>query len=153
MKSASTARSPHPVPRAGAALLLVVLAIGIASMGVLTLARTVLAQRRQATHDLQRWQAFWLVDSGWQRGLLRAQLDPHYTGEDWTLAVGPHQVVVQIRLLHQDHGRELSVRTVFPPQGPFRHTWQRQALLSPRHTALNATHTIPSALTPENLVP
>lgn len=153
MKAGSASLSPQTVPRAGAALLLVVLAISLASMVVLTLAQTALAHRRQVPRDLERWQAFWLVDSGWQRGLLRVQLDPHYTGEDWTLEVGPHHVVVQIRVLHHDHRRELSVRTVFPPSGPYRHSWQRQALVTLRGHAQGEPLTVPSALTPENLVP
>lgn len=153
MKPGLAAQSPPTVPRSGAALLLVVLAISLASMLVLTLAHTTLAHRRQVSHDLARGQAFWLVESGWQRGLLRAQLDPQYTGEDWTLEVGEHTVVVQIRVQPHEQARTLSVRTVFPPQGPFRHTWQRQARLSSPPSVPNPTTPIPSALTPENLVP
>jgi hypothetical protein len=143
---------PNP-PRRGAALLLVMLAIVVASTVGVTLAQRAIHQRRQIRREVDRAQAFWLVQSGLQRGWLRAAHDPNYVGEDWPLVVSERAAIVQIRIRHHASSRQLIVRTEFPPDGWFRTTLHRELRLPASPRGPKEAANPPSALQPENVIP
>uniref|UniRef100_A0A7C4LNJ9 Uncharacterized protein n=1 Tax=Schlesneria paludicola TaxID=360056 RepID=A0A7C4LNJ9_9PLAN len=145
--------APSNAPRRGAAMLLVILAIVVASTVGVTLAHAAINQRRQMRREANRAQAFWLVQSGLQRGWSRATHDPHYAGEDWPLVASGHAALVQIRVKRDPSDSRLIVRTEFPPKGWYRTTIHRELPLPiPLQGPQPAEFPI-SAQAPENVIP
>jgi hypothetical protein len=77
-------------------ILLVILLIGAA------LVRGLALQHRQTRVEQQRQQAAWFVESGIQRGIIRLQKSPEYSGETWRSTVvidsEPQTGIAEIRV-------------------------------------------------------
>lgn len=111
------------VRRRGGALLIVIIALAVASMIGATLLQMAFTQRRQQQHDRLRTQASWLAEAGVQRGLQRARTESEYRGETWTLDVpgrnGSQTAEVQITLT-EDTPRTITAVATYPTTTPFR---------------------------------
>lgn len=116
----SNRHQPH---RRGAALLIIMVALAVASMIGATLLRMAFTQRRQQQHDRLRVQAGWLMEAGLQRGALRARTEADYRGETWTVDVPGRSegqaAEVEIRV-SEAAPRTLTAVATYPVSTPFR---------------------------------
>ena len=93
--------NPKPCNRRRGMVLLFVLAvIAIATVRMVTLARTMVAVREELQTQAWRLQAGWLARSGLQRAVTRLADKPDYAGETWKIAAdeigGPEGTAVRI---------------------------------------------------------
>ena len=71
--------------RRGAAILIVMVCLLLASMLGASLVNLALAQRKQARRAQLHLQATWLAESGLERAAAQLARDPEYAGETWKL--------------------------------------------------------------------
>lgn len=131
MRTARTRRVTH---RRGGALIVVIVALAVASMIGAALLQMAFTQRRQQQHDRLRAQAGWLAEAGLQRGLSRARGDADYRGETWTVDVpgrtGVQAAEVQITLT-EDAPRTITAVATYPTKTQFRARVRCAAPLNP----------------------
>lgn len=121
MKHAQTLQTQ--TRRRGAALLIIMVALAVASIIGATLLRMAFTQRHQQQHDRLRVQAGWLVEAGLQRGVLRARTDADYRGETWTVDVPSrgttHKAEVEITVSDATP-RTMTAVATYPVSTPYR---------------------------------
>ncbi|MDP1798531.1 MAG: hypothetical protein Q8K78_13650 [Planctomycetaceae bacterium] len=112
-----------PVHRRGAALLIVMVALTVASMIGAALLQMAFTQHRQLQHDRLRTQAAWIAEAGLQRGLQRAAADEQYRGEMWIVEVPgrdrSEKAEVEITV-GDDAGRTVTAVATYPQDATFR---------------------------------
>ena len=88
--------------RVGAALLMTIVCLVVVASLAVSLARSLVAEHRQARLRCNQMQAFWLAESAVQRGVVRLAAAPEYAGEDWQVEVqvggGPVRARATIRV-------------------------------------------------------
>jgi type II secretory pathway component PulK len=126
------AHSLRKPTRRGGALMVVIVALAVASMIGATLLQMAFNQRRQQQHDRLRVQAGWLADAGIQRGLQRARVETEYRGETWTLDV-PGRTTTQPAEVQITVGDDKTVTAVatYPTTTTFRARVRRMSPLNP----------------------
>ncbi len=95
-------RFGRSVSRLGAALLMTIVCLVVIASLAVSLARSLVAEYRQARLRCDQLQAFWLAESAVQRGVVRLAATPAYPGEDWQVEVrmggGPVRARAAIRV-------------------------------------------------------
>ncbi|HET6425617.1 MAG TPA: hypothetical protein VFG20_18150 [Planctomycetaceae bacterium] len=117
-RQTATAEARH-----GGALIVVIIALAVASMIGATLLQMAFTQRRQQQHDRLRVQAGWLAEAGLQRGLLQARRSAEYRGETWTIEVPgrgtPQTAEVEISVT-EETPRIVTAVATYPTKTAFR---------------------------------
>lgn len=130
-------RTPPRLSRRGGALMVVIVALAVASMVGATLLQMAFTQRRQQQHDRLRVQAAWLAEAGLHRGLQRARTDDAYRGETWMVDVpGRAEALiaeVQITIDATDNRTVTAVAT-YPATTTFRARVRRAISVNPSST-------------------
>lgn len=75
----------HPKPVRGAALLVVLACLALATVMFTIVARQVGAERQTLQWSQWSLQAAWLAEAGVERAASRLAADPNYLGETWTI--------------------------------------------------------------------
>ncbi len=120
--------------RRGGALLIVMVALAVASLIGATLLQMAFTQRRQLQHDRLRTQAGWIAEAGLQRGLQRAAADPQYKSETWIVDVPgrdrsqPAEVEITVG---DDAGRTVTAIATYPQGATFRARVRRSLPVTP----------------------
>ena len=141
-------------------MLLVIVAIVIASMVAGSLAQMAIAQHRQIRLEQDRAQAFWLVASGVDRALARLDRDPQYAGEEWGVDVAgassTRRGTIVIRVTSDDintQRRRLEVVAEFPADTVHRARLRRKLAWTAAAQTAQTQSQPASAIFPENVVP
>jgi type II secretory pathway component PulK len=107
--------------RHGAALIVALVCLALASALLGIVARTAFMQRCGAKMELQEVQAAWLVEAGLSRAVARLAADANYPGEIWNIPAaafdGRGSAVVRIEVTHDEHQakvRRLRVQADWP---------------------------------------
>ena len=128
MTQAKRRRRKFAARRRGAILILVLTALGLATIMVGLAAQSAIARHRQLRRRGEALQARWLVESGVERAAARLATGAEYDGETWTVSpealAGPHGGEVTIRVRPDEteaRRRIVDVVARYPaadPQGP-----------------------------------
>jgi len=93
--------------RGGLALLVVLIALGLASALGLSLLKLTMAQRHQAEQEEFHAQARWLAESAFDDSAVRLNADAKFTGRDWPVSAkelgGNHAAKVSIEVKPVDN--------------------------------------------------
>lgn len=117
--------------RRGAVLLIVLVALTVASAVLVSVVRLAAADRKAWQGEVRQVQAAWLAESGLERASARLRDDPDYRGETWTIPAdaldGRHSGAVNIQVepaADQPSQRRIRVTADFPndPQHRARRT-------------------------------
>ncbi len=130
-------RSPQTPLRRGGTLLIVMVALAVASLIGAALLQMAFAQRRQQQHERLRVQAGWLAEAGLQRGLQRARTEADYRGETWKVDVpgrtSTQAAEVQITIDDTDRRAVTAVAT-YPATATYRARVRRVYPVNPPPT-------------------
>lgn len=161
LRPLSTHRSSNPPRepaslRRGAALLLVMVGLLVASLILAVLVQVTLRQQRQFRQDVYRVQSHWCAVAGLQRAAQQLALDPAYPGEKMQLKPSaaahsvPEDALAEVTIVvtaADGDRRQVQVTAVYPHAA----AWRVQSV---RSLWLATAEPIPvSALVPENVSP
>jgi type II secretory pathway component PulK len=111
-------------------LIIVIVALTVASMIGAALLQMAFMQHRQMQHDRLRAQAGWIAETGLQRALQRIAADAKYQGETWTVDVPgrdrTQQAEVQITI-GEDANQTVTAVATYPQGETFRARVRRSA--------------------------
>jgi hypothetical protein len=115
------APATHRVSRRGAALIIVIVCVAVASVILASLTRLAMTQHQAARTEHWELQAGWLLESGLDRAAARLAADGNYTGETWRVPAevfgGEYAAVVKIRVTRPPNaagGHQVHVVADFP---------------------------------------
>lgn len=124
-------------PRRGAALIYVLVCLGISISLVMTSLKSSLTHRRQTRQLLRVEQTDWLLEAGLVRAHRQLRNDDTYTGETWSVGDairGNEPAEIEIEVTRDESSNDsLTVRVIarlgqYDSQSPHRiqrsHTWQ-----------------------------
>jgi type II secretory pathway component PulK len=122
--------------RRGAAMVMILTALALATMIFLAAAKLTIVQRRTIELSARQVQAEWLAESGVQRAAARLAADPKYRGETWNIAAeefgGRDGGMVTIRVEDvpgKSDRRTLHVEADYPPDPEQRARQTRDVLV------------------------
>ena len=108
--------------RTGAAMVCVLVCLGIATTIMLVSVRSTLQVRRQMRQELQLEQTRWLVEAGMTRATALLQEQPTYQGETWRVDSAFEsysQAVVEIAVVrHSDNPDQAQLKVTARVRGP-----------------------------------
>lgn len=119
----------HAVPRlhrrAGLALIVMLIALGIVSAICLTLLKMSLAERQHVRRETLATQADWLAESGVDLAAELLQRDANSTGTTWNIPAeqlgGSHAAVVTVKIAPVENSpnrRQVTVVAEYPAKSP-----------------------------------
>ncbi len=126
--------------RQGAAVIVAIVCLAVASVVFLALLRTIIAQRETVQTEAWRVQAAWLAESGLERAVARLAKDRRYSGETWTIPAelldtrNGAVVTIEIQPVPEDsNARLVRVQADFPnhPEHRARQTKEATVPLRP----------------------
>lgn len=125
--------------RRGAALIVALVAIAVATVVFMSTLRLAVAEREALQVEAWRAQAAWLVESGLERAAAKLAADPQYQGETWRVAGaalgGKLGAAVQIDvqpLPDQPERRSVHVRADYPDHPQRRARQSKQVVIEVR---------------------
>jgi Tfp pilus assembly protein PilX len=124
-------------PRHAAALLIVIVCLGVATVLFLAMMKVILVQKRVLDAKWRQAQAARLADSAIERAAARLAADPAYQGETWNLSADdltqPDSAVVTIHvepIASQPERRLVRVQADYPDHPHLRARQEREATIS-----------------------